>query len=126
LTDRIIDFSSMFKISTCIALLIVSSSIAAAHAILVTSTPKAKEIVTGPKVVLSLTFNSRLDQGRSSLVLEKSDHSSSKVPVTVDSSSPEKLTSMPSSLAPGAYKLHWQVLAVDGHVTRGELSFQVK
>jgi methionine-rich copper-binding protein CopC len=26
----------------------------------------------------------------------------------------------------GEYKLRWQVLASDGHITRGEISFQVK
>jgi methionine-rich copper-binding protein CopC len=26
---------------------------------------------------------------------------------------------------PGAYKLQWQVLASDGHISRGEISFTV-
>jgi len=29
-------------------------------------------------------------------------------------------------LVRGAYKLRWQVLAADGHITRGEISFEVK
>jgi methionine-rich copper-binding protein CopC len=29
------------------------------------------------------------------------------------------------TLAPGAYTLHWQVLAVDGHITRGNVPFTV-
>ena len=126
MVDMAIHSSRMLKSVTCVALVVVSTSILAAHGILLTSTPKANEIVTGPKVVLSLTFNSRVDQGRSTLILEKSDHSSFAVPVTVDKSSPEKLTGMALSLAPGAYQLRWQVLAVDGHITRGELPFQVK
>jgi len=29
------------------------------------------------------------------------------------------------ALAPGDYVLHWQVLAVDGHITRGDIPFSV-
>jgi hypothetical protein len=96
------------------------------HAILVNSTPKANETVAGPAVALTLTFNSAVDQARSILLLEQSDRLTSKVAVTIDRSSPEKLTGKASRLAPGAYKLRWQVLAVDGHITRGQLAFQVK
>jgi methionine-rich copper-binding protein CopC len=28
-------------------------------------------------------------------------------------------------LLPGEYRLRWQVLASDGHITRGEISFAV-
>lgn len=109
-----------------IALLFLLSLAVDAHAILVKSTPQANETIAGPRVVLALTFNSRVDQARSTLTLESSDHSTSKVAVNIDPSSPQKLTGRLSSLAPGAYKLHWQVLAVDGHITRGQLPFQVK
>ena len=29
------------------------------------------------------------------------------------------------SVGPGAYTLHWQVLAIDGHITRGNVHFTV-
>jgi methionine-rich copper-binding protein CopC len=29
------------------------------------------------------------------------------------------------TVAPGAYVLRWQVLAVDGHITRGDVPFTV-
>jgi methionine-rich copper-binding protein CopC len=115
-----------FRILLCVAIVFAVRSTAFAHAILVNSTPKANETISGPAVTLALTFNSKVDQARSTLIVEKSDHSSSKVPINVDRSSPEKLTGTVSSLTPGAYKLHWQVLAVDGHITRGQFSFQVK
>jgi methionine-rich copper-binding protein CopC len=31
-----------------------------------------------------------------------------------------------NDLQPGEYKLIWQVLATDGHITRGVIAFQVK
>jgi len=109
-----------------VAIVLVFSCMAFAHAILVKSSPEANAIVAGPNVTLALIFNSRVDQARSSLVLEASDHLNSRVAVKIDTSAPQKLTGNVSGLAPGAYKLHWQVLAVDGHITRGELPFRVK
>ena len=108
------------------AIFLISSWGVFAHAILVQSTPKPNEVLAGPAFTLALTFNSRVDQARSSLVLEKADHSTSKVTISLDPASPDKLTGKVSSLTPGPYKLHWQVLAVDGHITRGEVPFQVK
>jgi methionine-rich copper-binding protein CopC len=31
-----------------------------------------------------------------------------------------------ADLSPGAYSVRWQVLAVDGHITRGEVPFTVR
>lgn len=114
------------RIARIAAVFLISSWGIFAHAILVHSTPKPNEVLAGPALTLALTFNSRVDQARSSLVLEKADHSTSKVTISLDPGSPEKLTGKVSSLTPGPYKLHWQVLAVDGHITRGEVPFQVK
>ena len=41
------------------------------------------------------------------------------------STSPDLLTGTASSLAPGDYRLHWQVLSIDGHITRGDIPFKV-
>ncbi|MBV8200512.1 MAG: copper resistance protein CopC, partial [Acidobacteria bacterium] len=38
---------------------------------------------------------------------------------------PQLLTAKLAGIAPGAYKLRWQVLAADGHITRGEVPFRV-
>ena len=114
------------RILVFVTILFAITSPVVAHAILVNSTPKANETMTGPAVTLALTFNSKVDQARSTLSVEKGDRTSCKVPIKVDRSTPEKLTGTVSSLTPGVYKLHWQVLAVDGHITRGQFSFEVK
>jgi methionine-rich copper-binding protein CopC len=36
------------------------------------------------------------------------------------------LAALVSGLAPGQYRLRWQVLAIDGHLTRGDIPFTVK
>jgi methionine-rich copper-binding protein CopC len=40
--------------------------------------------------------------------------------------SPDLLTANATGLSSGAYRLRWQVLASDGHITRGEVPFNVK
>jgi hypothetical protein len=40
--------------------------------------------------------------------------------------SPDALAAKTKRLAPGAYVLRWLVLANDGHITRGEIPFEVK
>ena len=97
-----------------------------AHAILVKSIPAPNEVVAGPNVPIALSFNSKVDQARSTLILERPDHSTLRLKVDVDSSAPAKLISRISSAPAGPYRLRWQVLAVDGHITRGEIPFQVR
>ena len=103
-----------------------SASVAFAHAILVKSTPAANEAVVGPNVVVALIFNSKVDRARSTITLEGPNHLSSKMQVESHAPSPAELTAKISNLTAGSYKLRWQVLAVDGHITRGEIPFQVK
>lgn len=100
--------------------------IAFAHAILVKSLPAPNEIVAGPNVPVALTFNSKIDQARSILTLERPDRGALRLKVDVDPSSPAMLIARISNAGAGSYKLRWQVLAVDGHITRGEVPFQVK
>jgi methionine-rich copper-binding protein CopC len=100
--------------------------LAFAHAVLLTSAPSANGIVSGPNVPVMLSFNSKVDQARSSLTIEKPDHSMLKVPIIPDASSPAKLIAKLSGMPAGAYKLRWQVLAADGHITRGEIPFRIQ
>jgi copper resistance protein C len=105
---------------------VLSGFVTFAHAILVTSTPIANGVVSGPNVPVILSFNSKVDQARSSLNIERPDHSTSKVPIIPDPSSPAKLVAKLSGMAAGSYNLRWQVLAADGHITRGNIPFRVQ
>jgi copper resistance protein C len=106
-----------------IALLVPSN--ANAHAILVNSSPAAHGTVTGQTVQLLLQFNSRVDALRSRLVLTLASGPSQALKIN-ETSPTDKLSANASDLKPGNYRVLWQVLAVDGHVTRGELEFEVK
>ena len=96
-----------------------------AHAVLVDSTPKAGGVVKGPDVVVSLRFNVRIDGTRSRCTLVAPD-GNNKTLVLDQQSKPDILTSKAAGLVSGKYKLQWQVLAADGHISRGELTFTVQ
>ena len=97
---------------------------AAAHAILLSTSPQANSTVDGRGVRLKLQYNSRID-GKRSRVLLVFPGDRERV-IECDQTSPDILTSDLKDLAPGEYILRWQVLAEDGHITRGELSFRVQ
>ena len=97
---------------------------AQAHAILMSSTPAAGASIPAGKIEMSLRYNSRIDRARSRLTLTNPDHGQSVLTIR-SAGGPDMLESEADLPAPGAYVLHWQVLAIDGHITRGEVPFRV-
>jgi len=97
---------------------------AAAHAILLESSPSIRSIVAGPSIPIKLRFNVRIDATRSRLTLVKPDASTQSLAITKDAP-PDTLASQAQGLNPGEYRIRWQVLASDGHITRGEIPFHV-
>ena len=97
---------------------------AAAHAIVISADPAVNAVVHAPSLPVVLRFNSRIDHERSRLTLLRADGSSRPLPLAPDSR-PDTLTTKLDGLAPGQYRLRWQVLAVDGHITRGDIPFAV-
>ena len=97
---------------------------AAAHAIIVASQPGVDAVVSGASLPIELRFNSRIDQQRSRLMLVRPDGTTATLPLGA-ATAPDLLTSRTGGLAPGGYRLHWQVLSIDGHITRGDIPFKV-
>jgi methionine-rich copper-binding protein CopC len=96
---------------------------AVAHAILVASTPAPYAHVKPGNLPILLRYNSRIDTGRCKLTLQAPDRSIIRLPASAGAG-PDQLTA-DASVAPGDYVLRWQVLAVDGHITRGDVRFTV-
>jgi methionine-rich copper-binding protein CopC len=94
------------------------------HAILKSSSPAYGGSITSPDVPVKLTFNVRVDAARSKLLLLMPDASTVELPV--EWPSPDTLVSKLTGLKPGAYAIRWQVLAPDGHISRGEIPFTVR
>ena len=97
---------------------------AAAHAILLESSPPLKSAVPGPDVAIKLRFNVRIDALRSRLTLIHPDGSAKTLEITKQTPA-DTVSSEATGLSAGAYRLRWQVLASDGHITRGEIPFTV-
>ncbi|MGA2810967.1 MAG: copper resistance CopC family protein [Candidatus Acidiferrum sp.] len=107
-----------------VVLLFFNVRIATAHAVLLEASPAASSSVKGPDVAVRLRYNVRVEAGRSRLSLLMPDKSVKALSIG-EQPSPDVLTAQASGLAPGEYRVRWQVLASDGHITRGEVPFTV-
>lgn len=102
---------------------------AIAHAILLEGRPAIGSTVTGPHVALHLRYNSRIDKTRSRLLLltknpdDPTPRTQTLVPIILNPA--EDKIDADLMLEPGVYVIRWQVLAVDGHITRGDVPFTV-
>ena len=117
--------SSVAAIVFASVIALLTPRVALAHAVLVSSQPAVNGTVSGPEVAVLLKYNSRVDKGHSTLTLLNPDGRVEKV--TIDGEpSPGLLSAKLTGLVKGAYVLRWQVLATDGHITRGKVPFQVE
>jgi methionine-rich copper-binding protein CopC len=95
-----------------------------AHAIIVEASPAVGAVLHAGTVDVRLRFNSRIDRHRSRLGVL--DAVGKETPVKLDDNTPaDIITAHISGLVPGEYRLRWQVLALDGHITRGDIPFTV-
>jgi methionine-rich copper-binding protein CopC len=95
---------------------------AAAHAILVDSSPAPYAHLPAGSVAMVLRYNSRIDAARSKLTLV---HGDDETRLTTDDAGKPDMLHATVNLAPGEYTIKWQVLATDGHITRGSVPFTV-
>jgi hypothetical protein len=111
--------------STGAALLLLglTPAIASAHAILEDSQPAAGGKVPAGTIALHLRYNSRIDRPRSRLTL--TGPNGQHAPVKIQSGGPPDVIDASVALTPGSYVVRWQVLAIDGHITRGDVPFTV-
>ena len=71
-----------------------------------------------------LEFNTRIDKTRSRVTVRSAQHAQALVGIDADDN-PTRLSGQFFAPAPGKWILAWQVLARDGHITRGEIPFAV-
>ncbi len=97
---------------------------ASAHAVLMASSPAAGATVPSGRLSMSFRYNSRIDRVRSQLKLTRPDHTQSVLQI-LPTGGPDTLQTSVDLTTPGPYVVHWQVLAIDGHITRGDVPFTV-
>jgi|SRR5215471_2902849 len=95
------------------------------HAILLKATPAVNQVIGSGNMHIEFRFNSRIDAKRSKLTLVGPDVQERALKIG-EQSSPDTLSSEAAGLTPGSYRVRWQVLAQDGHITRGEVPFKVQ
>ena len=99
---------------------------ALAHALVISSSPSAGARLAALPGQVVIRFNSRIDHARSRVTLIGPDHAQLALELA-PGQQPTTLTAPPPAtpLVAGAWRLRWQVLAVDGHITRGDIPFTV-
>ena len=96
-----------------------------AHAVIVASQPVANATVPTGEIPIRLQFNSRIDAARSRLTLVAPDGSEAPL-AAVAGDAPGVLAVHARVASAGRWTLRWQVLSLDGHVTRGEVPFRAQ
>ena len=106
-------------------LLLLAAGRAEAHAVLIDSTPAVSASVPAGPLAITLRYNSRIDRGRSRVTLTAPGAARPTVLPIAKDGPPDRIHSA-ADIKPGDYVLHWQVLATDGHITRGDVPFTAK
>ena len=96
-----------------------------AHAVILASQPAANAIVPMGECAIRLQFNSRIDAARSRLTLVAPAGTQASL-AAVAGDAPGVLVARAHIQSAGRWTLRWQVLSLDGHVTRGEVPFRVQ
>lgn len=99
---------------------------ASAHAIILESIPAVNAVTKRDDLPITLRFNSRIDPLRSKLILVKPDQSNQTLNIQSKKDVLDVIASHATNLSPGDYRIRWQVLSIDGHITRGDIPFTVQ
>ena len=94
---------------------------AEAHAVLVASDPPPGSSVPMGYVTFTLKFNSKIDRNRSRCDLIGPN--GERPNLTIAPGGPDDTIQVSFIASAGPNIIRWQVLAFDGHITRGEVQF---
>ncbi|WP_284735621.1 copper resistance CopC family protein [Dongia deserti] len=107
-----------------VVLMITGALPAWAHAVILSANPTADQQVAPGELAIRIEFNARIDKERSRL--QVTAPTGEKANVSIEpAGEPNVIAGTTAVLTPGAYMLRWQVLAIDGHITRGDIPFTV-
>jgi copper resistance protein C len=106
---------------------VLGAGLALGHSGLQRTEPPAESKLKRPPSEVKLFFTERLEPAYSSLrVKDDNGAQVDRQDAHVDPSNPLLLRATLQPLEQGAYTVNWRVLSVDGHVTEGRFTFQVK
>ena len=108
-------------------LLGLGATLAAAHAFPERAEPRVGAVIRTPPADVRIWFDGDLEPAFSRVTV--ADHAGQRIDrgdAQVDPANRRLLRVSLPALAPGAYKVTWSVLAVDGHRTQGDYTFTFK
>jgi methionine-rich copper-binding protein CopC len=101
------------------------ASPAAAHSLLLESSPAAESTITTRPPQLTLRFNNRIEKRLSRISLLDERGRPQALTIAVADGDADRLTATVPPLEPGAYRVEWHVLSTDGHVVSGSFGFRL-
>jgi copper resistance protein C len=99
-----------------------------AHAVLVGSSPKDKATIKAAPKQVVLNFNATIDKKVTKVTLLDAKGHKVALPTPKDgytAGPPASLIVPMPALKPGAYRLEYEVMATDGHITPGLVRFTI-
>jgi copper resistance protein C len=108
-----------------VGLVLAAAGPGAAHSLLLESVPAAGATLTTPPPGLMLRFNNRIEKSLSRIRLVDERGAAQRLVLTVDGGAADRLIASLPPLAPGRWRVEWQVLSVDGHVVTGRFGFRL-
>ncbi len=111
-------------LATLVAL--VSADPASAHSLLLGATPAPDAVVMTSPLHVRLRFNNRIEKSLSRVRLV--DERGAVAAAVIDGRDPAPADSVVARvppLAPGAWRVEWQVFSTDGHVVSGAYGFRL-
>jgi methionine-rich copper-binding protein CopC len=105
------------------ALLLAGS--ASAHSLLLESSPAANATVAAAPERLTLRFNNRIEKRLCRVRLVDGGGGARALSIRVADGRADELVASVPALAPGGYRVEWQVFSTDGHVVSGAFPFRV-
>ena len=98
---------------------------AAAHSLLLESSPAVNATIASAPAELRLRFNNRIEKRLSRLRLVN-DRGEAQDLSVITGGPADWVTAPLATVTPGRYRVEWHVLSTDGHVVSGRFTFTVR
>jgi methionine-rich copper-binding protein CopC len=98
-----------------------------AHSLLLSSDPASDVVLKRSPAYVTLRFNNRIEKrlSRVRLVDEHGAVAAAPTAAAAERQAAETLVAAVPPLAPGAWRVEWQVFSADGHVVSGSYRFRL-